>query len=99
MAAMAIEDRLAIGDLFVRYAIALDDGDVDTVVECFTGDAVLESPVIGQIAGAAAIRAFAERFAAWRKQGIQFPSPDHPISPSRRCRPLCGRLRPPICWW
>ena len=47
----AIEDRLAINDLFVRYTTALDAGDVETVVGCFTADAVLESPAIGVIAG------------------------------------------------
>lgn len=47
----AIEDRLAINDLFVRYTTALDAGDVETVVGCFTADAVLESPVIAVIAG------------------------------------------------
>ena len=69
---MSIEDRLAIGDLFVRYATALDCGDVETVVDCFTADAALESPVIGIIAGRDAIRAFAERFAAQRTMGVQF---------------------------
>ena len=69
---MSIEDRLAIHDLFVRYATALDAGDVETVVNCFTADAVLESPVIGVIAGRDAIRAFAERFAAQRAGGTQF---------------------------
>jgi ketosteroid isomerase-like protein len=69
---MSIEDRLAIGDLLVRYANALDAGDVATVVDCFTADAVLESPVIGRIAGHAAIRAFAGRFAAQRAGGTQF---------------------------
>jgi uncharacterized protein (TIGR02246 family) len=72
---MAIEDlsdRLAIHDLFVRYATALDDGEVETVVACFTADAALESPVIGQIRGAEAIRAFAGRFAAQRAAGTQF---------------------------
>ena len=69
---MSLEDRLAIHDLFVRYATALDDGDVATVIDCFTADAVLESPVIGRIAGNAAIRAFAERFAAQRGTGVQF---------------------------
>jgi len=69
---MSIEDRLAIHDLFVRYATALDGGDVATVVDCFTDDAVLESPVIGRIAGHAAIRAFAGRFAATRAAGTQF---------------------------
>jgi len=67
-----IADRLAINDLFVRYTTALDAGDVETVVGCFTADAVLESPVIGQIAGHEAIRAFAGRFAAQREAGRQF---------------------------
>src|ERR1700675_3912042 len=72
MEAGSIEDRLAISDLFVRYTTALDEGDVDTVVDCFTADAALESPVIGVIAGHAAIRAFAGRFAAQRAGGTQF---------------------------
>ena len=72
MAAASVADRLAIGDLFVRYATALDDGDVETVVDCFTADAVLESPVIGSIKGTEAIRAFAGRFAAQREAGTQF---------------------------
>ena len=72
MAGGSIEDRLAISDLFVRYTAALDRGDVETVVDCFTADAVLESPVIGVIAGRDAIRAFAERFAAQRAGGTQF---------------------------
>ena len=69
---MSVEDRLAISDLFVRYTTALDAGDVETVVDCFTGDATLESPVIGVIGGSAAIRAFAGRFAALRAGGTQF---------------------------
>lgn len=68
----AIEDRLAINDLFVRYTTALDAGDIEAVVGCFTADAVLESPVIGVIAGHEAIRAFAARFAAQRAAGTQF---------------------------
>ncbi|MGH7047227.1 MAG: nuclear transport factor 2 family protein [Stellaceae bacterium] len=67
-----IEDRLAIEDLFVRYTTALDNGEVETVVGCFTADAVLESPAIGQITGHDAIRAFAGRFAALRRDGTQF---------------------------
>ena len=69
---MSVADRLAIHDLFVRYATALDDGEVETVVDCFTADAALESPVIGRIEGADAIRAFAARFAAQRAAGTQF---------------------------
>ena len=67
-----IEDRIAITDLFTRYCCALDDGDVPIVVDCFTADAVLESPAIGRIGGRAAIRSFAERFAVRRKDGTQF---------------------------
>jgi ketosteroid isomerase-like protein len=55
----------------VRYATALDAGDVETVVGCFTEDAVLESPAIGVIAGREAIQAFATRFAALRRGGTQ----------------------------
>jgi uncharacterized protein (TIGR02246 family) len=67
-----LENRLAIHDLFVRYAAALDDGEVEIVVACFTADAALESPAIGRIQGTDAIRAFAERFAALRAAGTQF---------------------------
>jgi 3-phenylpropionate/cinnamic acid dioxygenase small subunit len=42
--AASIEDRFAINDLFVRYATALDSGDVETIVGCFTEDGSLESP-------------------------------------------------------
>jgi uncharacterized protein (TIGR02246 family) len=67
-----LQDRLAISDLFLGYATALDQGDVAAVVDCFTADATLQSPVIGVIAGSEAIRAFAERFAAQRAGGTQF---------------------------
>ena len=67
-----IEDRLAINYLFVRYTTALDGGDVETVVGCFTADAVLESSVIGVISGHEAIRAFAGGFAKEREDGTQF---------------------------
>jgi len=67
-----VQDWLAIQDLFVRYATALDDGDVETVVGCFTADARLESPAIGVIQGTEAIRAFAGRFRALRAGGTQF---------------------------
>ena len=69
---MSLEDRVAISDLFVRYTTALDAGDCATVVDCFTADATLESPVIGVISGHEAIRAFAGRFAAQCAAGVQF---------------------------
>jgi hypothetical protein len=60
-----------INDLFVWYTTALDAGEVDTIVGCFTEDGVLESPVVGVHAGQAVIRAFAERFARFRERGSQ----------------------------
>ena len=71
MAKPSVEDRLEINDLFVRYVCALDEGDVDTVVGCFTEDGSLASPVAGVHRGHAAIRAFAERFARYRASGAQ----------------------------
>jgi uncharacterized protein (TIGR02246 family) len=68
---LAIEDRFAINDLFVRYTTALDAGDVEMIVACFTEDGVLESPMIGEYAGRAGIRAFSERFAAMHQRGVQ----------------------------
>ncbi len=71
MTTALIEDRFAINDLFVRYATALDAGDVETIVGCFTEDAALESPVVGAFSGHPAIRAFARRFARFREDGAQ----------------------------
>jgi uncharacterized protein (TIGR02246 family) len=67
----AIEDRLGVSDLFTRYTCALDAGDVDTLVDCFTEDGALVSPVVGAHKGRAAIRAFAERFAKFLANGSQ----------------------------
>lgn len=67
----SIEDRFGINDLFVRYTTALDAGDVDTIVGCFTEDGSLESPVIGKYTGRDGIRAFSERFAAMHRRGVQ----------------------------
>lgn len=66
-----LEDRASIHDLFTRYCCALDNGDVETVVDCFTPDAVLKSPVV-DLKGHDDIRAFAGRFAAQRAAGVQF---------------------------
>ena len=60
-----------INDLFVRYTTALDAGDVDTIVGCFTEDGALESPAVGICAGRQGIREFAERFARFRANGSQ----------------------------
>src|SRR5580698_386969 len=67
----SIEARFAINDLLVRYTTALDAGDVDTIVGCFTEDGALESPVVGIYAGRDAIRDFAQRVAQFREHGSQ----------------------------
>ena len=41
-----LEDRAAIHDLFTRYCCALDNGEIEAVVDCFTADAILKSPII-----------------------------------------------------
>src|SRR3954452_10996597 len=71
MSESRLEDRAAIHDLFTRYCCALDNGEVEAVVDCFTADAILKSPVI-DISGHDEIRAFAGRFAAQRAAGAQF---------------------------
>jgi ketosteroid isomerase-like protein len=67
MAAPSIEDWIKINDLFIRYACALDHGEVETVVACFTEDAVIESPVMGSFTGTKAVREFAQRNAKLRE--------------------------------
>jgi len=66
-----MDDRIRINDLFVRYTTALDAGDVETIVGCFTEDGALESPAVGIYAGRQGIREFAERFARFRANGSQ----------------------------
>jgi hypothetical protein len=55
-----LEDCAAIHDLFTRYCCVLDNGEIEAVVDCFTVDAILKSPVI-DINGRDEIRAFASR--------------------------------------
>ena len=60
-----------INDLFVHYTTALDAGDVETIVGCFTEDGELESPAVGVYAGRQGIREFADRFARFHERGAQ----------------------------
>ena len=41
-----LDDRAAIHDLFTRYCCALDNGEIEAVVDCFTADAILKSPIM-----------------------------------------------------
>jgi len=73
MAPASLPDWFAVHSLLVRYATALDACDVDAVVDCFTPDGSLESPVLGRFAGHAGIREFALRTVKVRdERGGQF---------------------------
>lgn len=73
MGAPSIEDRFALSDLLVRYATALDAGDVETVIGCFTPGCVLETPVSGRYTGHDGIRHFASDTARFKaRHGGQF---------------------------
>jgi uncharacterized protein (TIGR02246 family) len=71
MASASLEDRAAINDRFVRYMRAIDTGDVDTLVSCFTEDGQLDSPAVGVYSGKKGIREFATRFAKFNERGFQ----------------------------
>ena len=45
MAALSIEDRIALQDLIAAYSWALDTGDADGLVACFTADCVMSEEV------------------------------------------------------
>ena len=89
-----LEDRAAIHDLFTRYCCALDNGEIEAVVDCFTVDAILKSPVI-DISGRDEIRAFAGHFAAQRAAGTQFR---HMVSNIAVTITGNGPPPVPICW-
>lgn len=76
---LSIEDRLALEDLLAAYAWALDTGDVDGLVACFTPDArmveeVFEDPDIWE--GHAGIRGIAEHY----RNAEGFPGRQHHVS-------------------
>ena len=76
---LTIADRLAINDLMAVYAWALDTGDVDSLVACFTPDAVVIEEVFEEPdrwEGAAGIRGLGEHF----RSVPNFPGRQHHIS-------------------
>lgn len=48
MTKLAMEDRLALMDLIADYSWALDTGDEDALVACFTPDAVMSEEVFDE---------------------------------------------------
>ena len=45
MAALSIDDRIALQDLIAAYSWSLDTGDADGLVACFTEDCVMSEEV------------------------------------------------------
>ena len=73
MTPATLHDWFDVHNLFVRYATALDACDTESVVDCFTPSAWIESPVLGRFEGHAGIRAFVARTSKVRDdRGGQF---------------------------
>ncbi len=53
-----IEDREEIRELYVRYALTIDEDRREDWVACFTDDGVFESPRLGRYAGREALLKF-----------------------------------------
>lgn len=76
---LTLRDRLAIHDLIARYAWALDTGDVEGFVDCFTPDAVVIEEVFEEPdrwAGHASLRRLAEHY----RSVPDFPGRQHHVS-------------------
>ena len=73
MTPASLHDWFDVHNLLVRYATSLDACDADAVVDCFTPDGWLESPVLGRFEGHAGIREFMARTIKVRdERGGQF---------------------------
>jgi ketosteroid isomerase-like protein len=76
---LTLRDRIAINDLLARYAWALDTGDVDGFIACFTPDAVVIEEVFedpDRWEGHANLRRLAEHY----KSVPDFPGRQHHVS-------------------
>src|SRR5215469_5235890 len=78
---LSVEDRIAIQDLIARYAWALDTGDVDSLVACFTPDAVVIEEVFedpDRWEGHEGVRRLAQHYGS----SPGFPGRQHHVSQS-----------------
>jgi len=76
---LTVTDRIAINDLIAEYAWALDTGDVDSLVACFTPDAVVLEEVFedpDRWEGRENIRRFAEHY----RNVPSFPGRQHHVT-------------------
>ena len=79
MASLSIEDRFALQDLIAAYSWALDTGDVEALVACFTPDArmseeVFDEPDVWE--GHDGIRGIAEHY----RNAAGFPGRQHHVT-------------------
>jgi ketosteroid isomerase-like protein len=80
-AALSVADRIAIQDLIAHYAWALDTGDVDALVRCFTRDCVVIEEVFedpDRWEGHEGVRELGEHY----KSSAGFPGRQHHVSQS-----------------
>ena len=71
MVSNTIADKLAIQELMARYCFAIDFGDIEGWVSCFTKDGIFETP-FGTFKGLSALRGYiSERKAERREKGFQ----------------------------
>ena len=52
---LSVEDRIAIADLYARYAWSLDTRDVETFATLFADDGAIEMPDVGRFEGRAEV--------------------------------------------
>ncbi len=79
MPSLSIEDRFALQDLIAAYSWALDTGDVEALVACFTADArmseeVFDEPDVWE--GHDGIRGIAEHY----RNAAGFPGRQHHVT-------------------
>lgn len=74
---LSAEDRIAIVDLFARYAWAYDCGDADEYAAVFTPDGVMAGDTGGVAVGRAAIRAAIQEFFLMRGDAVWQHFNDH----------------------
>jgi len=79
---LAIEDRIGLQDLIADYSWALDTGDVEALVACFTADAVMSEEVFDEPDiwnGHDGIRGVAEHY----RNAAGFPGRQHHVTQTK----------------
>ncbi len=71
-----LEDREEIRELYARYAHAIDNGQFEEWVNCFTEDGTFESPRFGRHTGHAGLRRFTQIY----RESLGGAKPVHQIS-------------------